>query len=346
MTDSRPQFSICIPAYNRARHLPALLDSIYAQDVRDFEIVICEDLSPERTSIAEISKTYAARHPNTLRYFENASNLGYDANIRNLVDRAAGEYCFFMGNDDLMCREALKSVANAVNSNPRIGYVLRSYAWFDDVPERISQQIRYFGEARFLPAGGDTISLCFRRAGVISGIVLHRDAAHRAATSEFDGTLFYQMHLVGEVLTAMNAVFLPQILVLCRNSEPPEFGNSPNERGIYTPGSYTPQARLSMVGGALRIAKALEDRRGIPILSAIMRDYANYFYPYIRDQLSLPLADFWQLYRAYSAMGFSRYPMFHIYCLVCYLLGMRRFDRAVALIRNLLGRSPHFGLIN
>ena len=32
------RFSICIPAYNRANHLPALLDSIFAQDYGNYEI--------------------------------------------------------------------------------------------------------------------------------------------------------------------------------------------------------------------------------------------------------------------------------------------------------------------
>jgi abequosyltransferase len=40
MRAKRPTFSICIRAYNRALHLPRLLDSIFAQDVKDFNIVM------------------------------------------------------------------------------------------------------------------------------------------------------------------------------------------------------------------------------------------------------------------------------------------------------------------
>ena len=103
MTQTRKLFYICIPAYNRARYLPALLDSIVAQDFRDFEIVICEDKSPERDQIAAIVREYQSRYPAMLRYFENEENLGYDGNVRKLVQKAPGEFCFFMGNDDIMC---------------------------------------------------------------------------------------------------------------------------------------------------------------------------------------------------------------------------------------------------
>src|SRR5258708_14363479 len=111
MRNERQKFSICIPAYNRAKFLGPLLDSIFVQDYKDFNIVICEDRSRERGEIASIVQGYAARFPGGFHYYENEKNLGYDANIRNLVEKATGEYCFFMGNDDLMCPGALECVA-------------------------------------------------------------------------------------------------------------------------------------------------------------------------------------------------------------------------------------------
>ena len=339
------KFSICIPAYNRARHLPGLLDSIYAQDCNDFEIVICEDVSREREQIATIAREYAERYPGTLRYFENETNFGYDGNIRRLVERATGEFCFFMGNDDLMCPGALSTVASLLERHENVGLVLKSYAWFDEVPEKINQEIRYFAEEREFAAGSEAIRVCFRRSGVISGYIVHRDSAQAVATSKFDGTLFYQMHLTASVLITRCAVFTPKVLVLCRNDEPPEFGSSRSEKGKYIPGRYTPEARLSMISGALSIVGDLKESTGIDVVDDVTRDYANYFYPYIRDQLGLPFEDFMRLYRGYGRMGFDRYPMFHLYCAAGYILGEGNFDRMTRFLRGLLGRGPHFGRV-
>jgi abequosyltransferase len=343
MSDARRMFSICIPAYNRAMHLAPLLDSIYAQDFKDFEIVICEDQSRERSEIHKIVEQYIVKYPNTLRYFENPKNLGYDGNIRNLVEKSSGLYCFFMGNDDLMCEAALAVVANAVKCNKNIGFVLKSYAWFNETPNQITQVIRYVSDERVLTAGKKAISICFRRSGVISGFIVHRDAAQKVATTDYDGTLYYQMHLSSEALVNMNAICLPNLLVLGRNFESPEFGNSEAEKGKYTPGCYTPAARLNMVSGAVRIAKDLDARHGLDVTEDILRDYANYFYPYIKDQLNLPLSQFFALYREFGKIGFVRFPMFHLYCLVCFCLGEKNFDKMTALIRKILGRSPQFG---
>lgn len=343
-TNGRPTFSVCIPAYNRARHLAPLLDSILNQDYRDFEIVLCEDLSPERHAIAAIVHAYAQSHPGVIRYYENQNNLGYDGNIRNLVEQARGEFCFFMGNDDLMCSNALAAAADLVARYPDVGLVLRSYAWFDQTPDQLAAEVRYFREERLFAAGAEAISVCFRRSGVISGYIVHRDSAYAAATPRFDGTLYYQMHLTANVLISRPAVFTPQVLVLCRNSETPDFGNSTAEQGVFVPGSYSPEARLRMVAGAISIIKVLKAERGVDLVDVVTRDYANYFYPYIRDQLNLPVRQFFALYRSFSKMGFSRFWLFHVYFLAGYLLGAKRFDLLIKIVRRHLGRSPQFSV--
>jgi hypothetical protein len=98
-----------------------------------------------------------------------------------------------------------------------------------------------------------------------------------------------------------------------------------------------------MISGALSILRNLEQARGINVEEDVIHDYANYFYPYIRDQLDLPLRDYLALYRTYGRMGFSKHPLFHVYFLLGYLLGDKRFDALITTIRKRLGRSPRLG---
>lgn len=342
MTELVRLFSVCIPAYNRARYLPELLDSILSQDFQNFEIVICEDLSAEREQIAAVVQRYQSRYPGVLHYFENEQNLGYDGNIRNLVQRASGHFCFFMGNDDIMCEGALRNVASLIRNHPHAGVILKSYGLFSESVQSVTQEIRWFTEEKEFAAGVPAIRFAFRRSGVISGYIVHRDSANQAATDRFDGTLFYQMHLTANVLVNKTAVCTPKLLVLCREGVP-EFGNAVTERGKYVPGRYTARARLNMISGALSILQNLEQDRGINVVDDVIHDYANYFYPYIKDQLDLPLPDYLALYRTYGRMGFSKHPLFHVYFLLGYLLGDKRFDALITTIRKRLGRSPRLG---
>ena len=343
MTQTRKLFSVCIPAFNRAHHLTELLDSIFAQDFDDFEVVISEDFSREREQIAAIVREYQSRYHDVLRYFENEENLGYDGNIRKLVQRASGQFCFFMGNDDIMCQGALQNAASIVHRYPNVGLILKSYGLFDETPSKLNQEIRWFSEEKEFPAGVPAIRFAFRRSGVISGYVVLRDSANEAATDKFDGTLYYQLHLTASVLVNKTAVCTPKLLVLCRGNGTPDFGNCASEKGKYVPGRYTPQARLHMISGALSIIRDLKKTKGIDAVEDVVHDYANYFYPYIKDQLALPLRDYYELYRGYGGMGFSKYPLYHLYFFLGYLLGEKRFDALTALVRSRLGRSPRFG---
>lgn len=345
MMNDRKRFSICVPAYNRARYLGSLLDSVLSQDFEDYEIVICEDHSPERAEIRDIVHCYDERHPNKIRYFENPVNLGYDANIRQLVSEASGSYCFFLGNDDLMSAGALSHLHELLQRHPEAGFVLRSYAVFEDNPANVIHELRYFSDERELASGADAITVCYRRSGVISGYIVHRDDAYACATDQFDGTLYYQMHLTVSVLSHRPAISTPRIMVLCRANEPPDFGNSEKEKGIYTPGRYTIEARLSMVRGAMSIITGYDSSHGSHLLENIQHDYANYFYPYILDQLGLPFREYFRLYRGYWSMGFCKYPLFHVYCIGCYILGARRFDAIARRVRKALGHNVRFGIM-
>jgi hypothetical protein len=220
--------------------------------------------------------------------------------------------------------------------------VLKSYAWFNETPENVNQEVRWFTEEKEFAAGISAIRFAFRRSGVLSGYIVHRDSANDVATTKFDGTLFYQMHLTANVLIDKTAVCTPEVLVLCRENEPTDFGHNSKEQGKYLPGRYTPQARLNMVAGALSIIRDLKETRGIDVVEDVMRDYAYYFYPYIKDQLTLPLVDYYKLYRGYGRMGFASYPLFHFYFLLGFLLGEKRFDALTAVVRKRLGHTPQF----
>lgn len=340
-----PRISVCIPAYNRSEVLPELLDSIVNQSYKKFEIIICEDKSPQREKIAAIIADYSQKYPGLIHYFENEINLGYDANLRNLFDKAHGDYCFFMGNDDLMCPEALEKVGAAVDKHPNVGVVLRSYSAFNGTPDNVVQMFRYFPKELFFPAGVETIGTIYRRSVVIPGMVINRKAALKWSSDKFDGTLLYQLYLVGNILADYNAVFLPDILVLYRNGGVPDFGNSEKEKGKFVPTEQTPESSVFFMKGMLDIPASIQKERGLPIYNKILTDIGNYCYPILAIQANKGFGLFckyaWQL----GKLGFFRVPMFYVYTLSILLLGTKNVDRMVLFLKRRLGYTPTIGKI-
>ena len=339
----RPLISVCIPSYNRAEYLVPLLDSVLGQSANDFEIVICEDCSPERGQISKIVRGYIAKHPKKLLYEENSVNLGYDGNIRRLVELARGQYCVFMGNDDLMCEGALAAIAAAIQSQPDCGVVVRSYATFDVDPDKYKQIFRYFPGEHILPAGAQAIYTAYRRSVVIPGMVIKRDAALAVATNRFDGTLLYQLYLVGMILAKYSVVFVPEIIALRRDGTPPDFGNSTAEKGKFVPHDQTPESSIHFMQGMLSIAQHIEESTQLKVFEAIRSDIGNYSYPILSIQGKRPLGVFFKYGVALAKLGLWRYPLFHLYFFTLLILGVDRADAIIKLIKRRLGHTPRFG---
>jgi glycosyltransferase involved in cell wall biosynthesis len=342
----KPIISVCIPAYNRPELLTPLLYSIVNQDYNSYNIVICEDDSPKRSEIRKVTSQYIDQYPGLIQYYENESNLGFDGNVRRLFEKADGDFCLFMGNDDLMCPGALSIVAGALDRYPNVGVVMRSYASFEGSPDNIKQIHRYFPTERFFPAGPETIVTFYRRLVVLPGIAIHRQAALKFATDRFDGTALYQVYLVANILAEKNGLFLPEIIALNRHGGIPDLGNSPKEKGRFVPAQQTPDSSVYFVAGMLEIAQYVEANRNIKIYEKILKDIGNYSYPILAIQAKRSLSVFLCYTYQLAQLGFWKNAKFYLYLLSLLLLGPERMDHMISRIKNQLGFTPIFGRIS
>jgi abequosyltransferase len=335
--------SVCIPAYNRVGVLPALLDSILLQDFKDFEIVIAEDFSPERQAISTKVSEYSKRCGYKVKYYENDQTLGYDGNLRRLIELAVGDYVLFMGNDDLLAPGALSAVAEAVHERQNAGVLLRSYSSFLINPDEPVQVFKYFDEDRIFPPGPDTVVTFFRRSVFISGMVFKRSSAARYATDRFDGTLLYQQYLVGRILVQESGIYLNRVLSYHRLGGVPDFGVSVVEKDLFVPKKQTTTSSVHFMRGMLAIANSLDEEVDIKVGRRILRDIGNYAYPILsihaKQSYSTFLSYIWQL----MTLGFWQVPLFYVYAIGLLALGPKKCDYLIARVKKMLGRTPILG---
>lgn len=89
--------SVLIPAYNAEARLAHSIESVMAQRFRNWELVIVDNASVDRT--AEIARSYA--DGSRIRYFRNDRNLGKWSNYNRCVEFARGKYVNFLVPGDL-----------------------------------------------------------------------------------------------------------------------------------------------------------------------------------------------------------------------------------------------------
>lgn len=337
------KISICIPAYNRPHTLVDLLQSILSQDFADYDIVICEDYSPARSEIRSLVEYTKTENPDVaIHYFENEKNLGFDANLRRLLEVATGDFCMYAGDDDLFYPNALQLTAQAIDQYPDIGAITRAYHVVDRFTGNIISESRYFNGDRYFPPSTASAISFFRRFVFMTGLVVHRQGALALSTDIFDGTLLYQTYLASSLVLKNGGYFISTCIAQNRVGEDHYFGSSQAEKELFSPQRLTPDHSVNFMRGMLRIAQHIENINEIRFYDPVVADLAAYAYPYLVAHSANRRA-FWKYARDLSQLGFGRYPYFWIYVLLLMFPGRRVTDRIREFLKNLYHRTPQIG---
>jgi tetratricopeptide (TPR) repeat protein/glycosyltransferase involved in cell wall biosynthesis len=115
ITNSTPLLSVGLFVYNGERFLEDALHSILNQTFRDFELIISDNASTDRTG--EISQDYARRE-SRIRYYRSEKNMGAGWNARRVCELATGKYFKWAAADDMLEPEFLRRCVEALESDP------------------------------------------------------------------------------------------------------------------------------------------------------------------------------------------------------------------------------------
>lgn len=105
--------SILIPVYNVENYIKECLDSIQRQTMTDFEVILIDDGSTDRSG--EICDDYARKDSRFHVYHQK--NQGVVAARENALQKAAGEYIFWCDADDYVSDDWLEKVFDAFDEN-------------------------------------------------------------------------------------------------------------------------------------------------------------------------------------------------------------------------------------
>ena len=96
MNEVNPKISVIVPVYKAEAYLHRCVDSLLAQTFRDFEVLLIDDGSPDRSG--EICDEYA-RQDSRIRVFHK-ENGGVSSARQYGMDHAQGEYTIHADPDD------------------------------------------------------------------------------------------------------------------------------------------------------------------------------------------------------------------------------------------------------
>ena len=110
-----PRLTVGLPVFNGERVLREAFDALLGQTYEDFELIVSDNASTDRT--ADICRSYAEQDPRVV-YVRQVRNLGLVPNHIFVMEQARGEFFKWAAHDDLYSRELLARCVAALDEHP------------------------------------------------------------------------------------------------------------------------------------------------------------------------------------------------------------------------------------
>jgi glycosyltransferase involved in cell wall biosynthesis len=123
-----PSISVVMPVYNAQAFLSEAIQSILDQTFTDFECIILNDGSTDRS--LEIIQSF--KDPR-IRAVDNDQNIKIVRTLNKGISLAKGKYIVRMDADDICLPERFKTQFNFMEENPEVG---ACGSWFENIGDR------------------------------------------------------------------------------------------------------------------------------------------------------------------------------------------------------------------
>jgi len=194
--EANPFLTIAIPQYNRRRYLEVNLASIFAQNYKDFEILVSDDASSDDSN--QVIPALLDQSHRLYRYYAQPTNLGYDGNVRFCLGAALGKYVMILGNDDsLVTSDNLEKIASALQELDCPEVAITNYQDWEsgDISRRAYGTL-------ILGSGPWKAAHYFRSFSFTSGLIYKTTEASRHETDKWDTSIYYQIYLACRIMAA------------------------------------------------------------------------------------------------------------------------------------------------
>lgn len=118
---TKPLVSIGMPAYNGEQFIRTALDSILAQEYKNFELVISDNASTDMT--LKICSEYAIRDQR-IKVFEQNHNIGALENFKFVLKGVRGKYFMWAAVDDYWAPGFIGELVNELEKYPEAGLAM------------------------------------------------------------------------------------------------------------------------------------------------------------------------------------------------------------------------------
>ena len=135
----RPLFSILIPSYNRPQHIVQCIESVFANQEEEIEIIVSDDASPQRDAIVNAIRPYLSR--SNVHFYQQSTNIGEPANRNFLVSQATGRHNIILCDDDQLLPHAFQTIRMYIERKPDYDLYMFGYRVIDALGQKCYDRV-------------------------------------------------------------------------------------------------------------------------------------------------------------------------------------------------------------
>ncbi len=127
------KISIIMGIYNCERYLEESINSILNQTYKNWELIMCDDGSKDKTF--EIAKKYQEKYSNKIILLKNEENKGLNYTLNKCLEKAKGRYIARQDGDDISVSTRFEKEIDFMRKNNNYAFVSSNMILFDEKGE-------------------------------------------------------------------------------------------------------------------------------------------------------------------------------------------------------------------
>ena len=260
------KLSVCIPTYNRAGYLKKCLRSVLTFDDPHLEIIVQDNCSPDNTE--QVVKSF---HDDRIHYFKNEMNIGGVKNAINIIEKASGDYIFYLTDDDYLFPDALDRVKAFIEQHKPYFFTSDIFMFLEKSKKVFNYS--YFDFDRVIgPGQPDEVAKVFLSSHIITRVCFKREALDFEFLSKY-GDNWYPQMLIALLMSVNGPLgYLAQPLGVHVWENETFWGIDPSEKN-------------TLNGGIVNIIKSFSNRIDYAIIKSIIMFFSAYHRGYTQPEL-------------------------------------------------------------
>lgn len=322
--------SVCITSYKRIGELKRCLDSIDSSFSSKFEIVISEDNSPLSSEIKKMVQNYANSSKYNIRFNTNTKNLGYDRNLKKLINLAKGKYIIFMSDDDKFINNSLDKIFSFLEEHNK-DFVFSPFVFQDGSYKR-----KYNNDIK-IEKGNTSAAKHLYDAILFSGLIFKRKLISEISAERFVNTNYFQIYLSLFMLYNYGGYYLDIPLVKCVGDGENAYGNTElSQKNPLLANRDSIYSNLEFHKGLIKAIKIFDDDFDTKIFNKFQKEYSLRLYTGLSSARGIGINEFEKYWDKVNSLEIELNGVAKIYYYALKFLGKQTSDLLFYLPKRVL----------